>query len=400
MIKKLSNHLSLFVIIIGAGSFFLSNLILKDVFNAYIYGQYSIIISYFSLIYVVGIFGADQVFLRFSIARAPDVIETQRAQFYLVPGILLVSSIIGTFVFRYNYPEIEINLFLFFFSSMGMIGILFLFSILRLNSNFVFAQFVSNYWKIVLFANAFLFYFYKSQVFDVFIDIVLYNIILIFVLCLVYVYRKINFIFNLEYSLKDIVSTSFHFFLSILSAALILFSDRFIIELKFDFEKFGNFFYLTNFFLAPYTILQNYIGFKQLIIFKNNFSLEYYRKFNSRTIFFGLAMGIILLVAGMILSRFNIINFRFDDYVIIIVLLLITGTLRLFSSAINSAFEARTSMIMLRKSNLYILIFTCSILLFAIYVANSVEIILICMIFIWISRCMIHTRLLFPKNKI
>jgi len=399
MRKKIGDHLSLFVIIAGAASFFLSNLLLKDVFDSDIYGHYSILISYFSLIYVVGIFGADQVFLRFSVSLEKDKIHTQKMQFVLVPIIVVMSSLIGTLVFKKNYPEVEINSVLLFFSSMGMIGILFLFSILRLNSDFVFAQITSNYWKLVMFVTAFLFYIQHNDLFRLFVNIILCNIILIFLVTLFYVYKKIQFQFNNDFTTWQIIQTSFHYFLSILSAALILFSDRFIIETKYDFKEFGNFFYLTNFFLAPYAILQNYISFKQLIAFKNNFNPEYYKKFNTRAIIFGLSMGFLLFFTALVLSYLKLIKFNFQNYSTIILILLATGTLRLFSSAINSAFEARTSLEMLRKSNLYIFLFTFFTLIFVVYYVNSIELILLNFILIWIFRCFIHNKLLFPKTK-
>ena len=72
-------HLSLAIIIFGAGCFFLSNILLKEVLNEEAYGQYSITITYFSVIFIFGLLGLEQIFLRYSNFIATNTIETQKS---------------------------------------------------------------------------------------------------------------------------------------------------------------------------------------------------------------------------------------------------------------------------------------------------------------------------------
>lgn len=392
-------HLSLLIIMVGAISFFVSNLVMKEILTATQYGHYSIFVTYFSLIYVFGILGTEQVFLRFSMGIKKNTIETQKFQLFLIMSIILLSSICSCYLFKQHYAEIEINTILLFASSLGMIGILFSFSVLRLNTNFVFAQIIANYWKLCLFILAVLFYIFKNADFEVFIKIICFNIFFIFVLSAMYIYKKVTFLFNDTISNKEIVRTSFHFFLSILSFSLLIFADRFIIEKKYSFEEFGNFFYLTNFFLAPYTILQNYIGFKQLIVFKNEFNAKYLANFNRKIILLGSLLGLCLFLSALLLSYTETVAFKFNKYIPIIVLLLFTGILRLYSSSIISAFEARTNIQTLRKANIYIVSITVFILLIAVLTAGSIEAILMYVIVIWFLRCFVHKKLLFHQMK-
>jgi hypothetical protein len=373
---------------------------MKGVLSATHYGHYSIFVTYFSLIYVFGILGTEQVFLRFSIQTKKETIETQKFQLQLITVIILFSTILCTFLFRKYYSEIAINTLLLFASSLSMIGSLFLFSILRLTSDFVLAQFISNYWKIVMCILAAFFYIFKNNDLNLFIAIVCSNVLLIFALSLSYVCKKISISFNKDVSIKEIVQTGFHFFLSIFSFSVLLFADRFIIETKYSFIEFGNFFYLTNFFLAPYAILQNYIGFKQLIVFKGGFNRDYFVSFNKKALFFGALLGLFLLFLAFILNYTDVIQFSFNRYPLIIALLLFTGIVRLYSSSIIAAFEARTSIKTLRKANIYIAGITFVILLMAVFLASSIEEILIYVIFIWLFRCIIHRRLLLHQMKI
>ena len=387
------------MIFAGALGFFISNFILKEVLDANHYGQYSIFVTYFSLIYLFGIFGTEQVFLRFSKQSQKNTIETQKLQLHLIGGIMVFSSIVSTFFMKVYYPEIPINATLLLFSSFCMIGTLFLLNLFRLNSDFVLSQFVSNYWKMVLFVvTAFFYIMNKSNLSD-FIQIVVINIILVFVVALIYIYKNIKIEFNEEISNRDIVITAFHFFLAILGFSLINFSDRFIIETKFSIAEFGNFFYLTNFFLAPFTILQNYIGFKQLIVFKDKFDKEYYIMFNKKAIAFGFFLAIALFFSSYVLCYFKVLKFNFSDSLAIISLLLFLGIVRLYSSSIISAFEARTSMKSLRKSNIYILLVTVLVLFIAVLWGNSIEAILMCIIVIWAFRCLVHRQLILSQMK-
>jgi hypothetical protein len=387
------------MIFIGALSFFISNFVMKEVLEASEYGQYSIVVTYFSLAYLFGILGTEQVFLRFSKTIGPNAIETQKLQLWLIASIIFFSSTAGTFLFKKYYQEIPINTIVLFLSTFSMVSMLFLFNILRLNANFVISQFVANYWKIILFVVTIIFYLTIQSNIEFFIQIVSINVILIFLATLVFIFKKIKITYSSEILNRDIVITAFHFFLAIFGFSLINFADRFIIEMNFSLAEFGNYFYLTNFFLAPFSILQNYIGFKQLIVFKSEFNLDYYIRFNQKAIAFGLLLGATLFLGAYVLCYFNILKINFRDSLAIIILLIILGVVRLYSSSIISAFEARTSMQTLRKSNIYILLLTLVVLFGADYYAYSIEAILVCIIIIWIFRCMVHRQLILGQMK-
>lgn len=394
-----SRHLSLLMIIAGAGAFFLANIVLKELLNELEYGQYSIFVTYFSLIYVFGIFGTEQTFLRFSKRVAANIIETQKTQLYLIGFLATLTASCGTFFLKYYYSEIPISTSILFFSSFSMIAMMFLYNILRLNVKFVLSQFVTNYWKIILFVTTFFFYFKGKCSLEDFIFFIMINIIAIFLFTLFYISRGINLIFTNEVSSRSILVTSFHFFLAILGFSLITFADRFIIERKFSIAELGNYFYLTNFFLAPFTILQNYIGFKQLIVFKEKFDKDYYISFNRRAIFLGFIVSFSLVILSYFLSMLGLLKIDFSDSLQIILLLLLLGMVRLYSSSVISAFEARTSITTLRNSNFYILLFTIILMIIAIVFTFSIEATVICFIIVWMFRCIVHRQLLLLQIK-
>lgn len=397
--KYFLEHASLVVIMVGAISFFASNILMKEILNPVLYGQLSVFITYFSLIYVFGLLGLEQVFLRFSKAEFKNTIETQKLQFSLILPTILFAATLGTIVFKTYYAEININPALLFFASLSLIGSMFLFTIFRLNSNFVFSQIIANSWKTGMFLLAVLFLFFHKSDLTIFINEIAVIVIFIFLASFFYALKNIKIKLNDEVSNNDLIESSFHFFISIASFSLLIFADRFIVESKYNLAEFGNFFYLCNFFLAPFSILQNYVGFKQLILFKSKFNKKYFISFSKNVVLLGIGLGICLFLMVFFLNYFKLLNFRFEDYTIIILLLLFTGVVRLYSSSISAAFEARTSIRTLRKSNILITIFTILILGITFVFVNSIEMILVNIILIWVLRCVIHRQLLLHQIK-
>lgn len=394
-VRFFKKHLSLFVIVFGAGCLFISNIITKGLFTPKEYGEYSIVVTYFSLLYLFGILGTEQGFLRFSFCKEKGTIETYKNQIILVICVAFFSAILGAILFNYFYDDIVLNRILFFLAGIGIVFLLFLFNILRLNQDFVLSQLIANYWKIALFLISICYFVFKEINFENYINFFLINIILGFVIAVFFVASRIKFLFNTS-SIK-LLPTFFHFFLSILTFTLVTFSDRFLVESKFSIQEFGDYFYLSNFFLAPYSIIQNYIGFKQLVFFKDNFTVKIFKQKNKKSIIIGIVIGVSLFLLVSLISYFDLITFDFKNHTFLIVLLIVTGVVRLYSSSILSAFEAKVSVDTLKKTNIVIVFITVIMLISATYLTGNIQEVLFCVIIIWASRAFIHRYMLLKQ---
>ncbi len=345
-----------------------------------------------------GLLGLEQIFLRYSNFLESNKITTQKFQLKLIITTILITSLLSTIYFRFYFlRQIQVNIALLYFSSVSMVALLLLFNIFRLNSNFVFAQFISNFWKIILLVLAFVFFILKKSDLESMINLLMYGIILAFVFSLYHYIRKIQFVFNKNHSSREILATSFQFFISITSFSLLMFGDRFIIENKFGVEEFGNYFYLTNFFLAPFSILQNYIGFKQLVFFKKNFSIELFDSFNKKVLILGVFIAVILFAIPKVLQHIKIISFDFDRYNTVIIMLLVLGVIRLYSSSITSAFEAKTNFHSLMRANSIFLIVSFIIIMMAMLFLTSIKTIILIVILIWLLRILIFKKILIKQ---
>lgn len=382
----------------GAGCFFLSNIVFKIFFDEVQYGQYSIVITYLSIAYILGLFGLEQGFLRYSNHSGKNTISTQKIQLKMVSIAIIVSSILATIFFKLYFIEaLVINPIILYLATVSMILLLFIFNIFRLNSDFILAQFIANSWRIFLLIFATIGYFFEKLSFINVLYSLLYCVIFIGIMALYLCFKRITFRFNAEVSNKEIVFTAFQFFISIIAFTFLAFGDRFIIESKFGLEEFGNYFYLTNFFLAPFTIFQNYIGFKQLVLFKKQFSIEQFNAFNKKFLGLGSVLAISLFVISYVISNYDFLKFDFQKYTQIIILLLILGLVRLYSASINSAFEAKTTLKSLQKANLIFIALSIVILFITLVYFTTLEMILISIIVIWFLRCTIMRMILIQQ---
>ncbi len=386
-------HFSFALIILGAGCFFLSNVLFKIIFTELEYGQYSILMTYLSVMYILGLLGLEQIFLRYSTSANANVIATQKFQIRLIGWTILLTPILGVVCFQLYFKEVEINPILLYFSSLSMVALLFIFNSFRLNANFIIAQFVANFWRFALLLLAILAFVYKDLSFENIIKGILVSTIFIFITSLIYGFQKIKFQFDENVSKKDLLYTAFQFFISITTFSFLAFGDRFLVEYKFSVEEFGNYFYLTNFFLAPFSIFQNYIGFKQLIFFKKEFNLQIFAAFNRKFLLLGCGLGIILFGISYIVNTFEYLNFDFEKYTNVIILLIIMGIVRLYSASINSAFEAKTTIRSLQRANVIFIVVAVIIIATSMFF-NSLEAIVACIILVWLLRCVIMKKIL------
>ena len=256
---------------------------------------------------------------------------------------------------------------------------------------------MANYWKIFLLIVTLYFFFFDVNDFDCLINAIFINIIFSCVCTILFILLKVKFIFS-EKKI-NLWSTFFHFFVSISTFTIATFIDRFVIEYKFSTREFGDYFYLSNLIIAPFSILQNYIGFKKLVKFKKNFTISIFLKQNQDVVKIGFLMAIANIVLILILSYLSIVKFKFESYFFIIILLCIIGILRLYSSSILSAFEAKVSMENLKKSNIYVILITVIILFLQLFISNSMESILIFVALIWLIRSLIQRYLLIKQFK-
>ena len=398
MLKKaLYQYASLFVIVTGAGGFFLANIILKEVLPPVEFGELSLIITYLSLMYIFGIFGFEQVFMRLSEVHVQNVIVTQKSQLKVMVFTSVGTSVIAAICFRMLYPSIAVNFSLLLLGTFSMVSVMSLFTIFRLNSDFFIAQIIVNFWKIALFLLALVILVFKQQL--MMANAILIVIITGFVVSFVYLKRHIRFQFTDKHSTKEIFGYFYQFFISILIFSFLTFGDRFIFNDMFGIAEFGNYYYLTNFFLAPFSIFQNYIGFKHLVKFKNSFDHIEFTRLTTKILGLGSILSIFLAAAALISDHWQLLNFNFRNYTGAILILLFIGITRLYYSAIAALLEARALKSTLKAVNFFYLTFLILFVSVSMAFISTITHLVFVILVLWLSRCIVFRIILFRQLK-
>ena len=372
---------------LGTGSLFLMNVLLKSQFSAEEYGLYSLLITYISVLESFGLFGLEQVFLRVSKTMDQRVYTNKNVIMLIVMVFLLNSitfSLILTHFYDFEFKSLHLVILTF-----AITANMFLYNFYRLITNFSTAQSIKNGWKICTFIFLSILMGLKV-VFS--LDVVFTSIwITSLIICSLVMYDILanrRFLVGKFMLLKNLIYLTSGFCLSLLSMASLSFGDRFIIESVHGPETFGNYFYLSNFFLFPFAFLQGYVGFKELVSFKNYFSFDVLTKKMINTASLSLSMSAFLLITFGLLEFYNIFSVGVSSNIILILLFLLLGNVKMIYTILSAALGAITNNRMINVVNLYgLLAIVSAFLVLFIYGGNfMVEGIVLIFLVLWLVR--------------
>ena len=380
----ISKNLSFFVLAFSSLSFFVLNVALKDTLSPINYGLFSIFITYISLLSSFGMFGFEQTLLRTTFIK--NKLEIQKNILYPSLIAICISSFIGVFLMKSNY-DISISYILFYLLSIIVIITKLSFNLYRLLSKFFLAQLVLNFWKIAL-TLVILYYVFLNNNFSLEF---IFSLVLVFfafsILSLFGLINKIQFI--KQDSFPSLLRKSFLFFISLLTISLLGFGDRFFIESRFGLEILGDYFFFLNIFLFPFSLFQSYIGFKEIVSFKKNFSIILLNYKIINVLKSSFIFSIILIFIFYLIDYFGFYNLEISSNLNIIIPLIILGNIKMVYSLLSSAIGALSNDKMLYKINLksiFSFILICPLMF---YYSNTILLTIVFVIILWLIRCII-----------
>ena len=349
ILHKLKSHYSLGIMAFGSLSVFIANLLFKEILNLEQYYNYSILIVFIALMNSFGLFGLEQVFIRITKIKE-GVLELSKKNIQAIGLFTILNSFLFTWVLKSNYSFSE-NFLLIALMSVLVISLLFFYNFFRINSNFVIAQVAANSWKLFLgFAVI------STSLLNV--NIQFHQLFLGLLIALVtttlyclYLAKNIRVVFVDLISLKEMIKLAFQFFVSLLTLSFIAQSDKLIVDEFFGPEEFVSYFYLANLFLFPFSFIQSYIGFKEIVVMKKEYHYNLW-KASRNVLIFALAFALCLFGAVTFLVDMGLIKINLVANKSIILLFLITGVLRLIYAIYSAYFSCFASVKILKKANL------------------------------------------------
>tara|TARA_B100000963_G_C22604421_1_gene661770 strand:- start:733 stop:1758 length:1026 start_codon:yes stop_codon:yes gene_type:complete len=340
-------------------------------------------------------FGFEQTLLRTSSIKSK--LEIQKNILFPSLFVICLSSSIGVFLMKSSF-DINISYILFFLLSILIILIKLIYNLYRLISNFFLAQLVLNLWKIILTLIVIYFILYD---YDISLNLIFHVVFALFSLSVFFVikiYNKVRFKkLKNSYSL---IKKSFLFFVAVLTLSLMGYGDRFFIESRFGLIKLGDYFFYLNIFLFPFSLFQSYIGFKEIVSFKKNFSISLLNHKIYNVLKSSLIFSIMLVFIFYLIDYFGLYNLQMSSNLNIIIPLIILGNIKMVYSLLSSAIGALSNDKMLYKINLksiLSLILICPIMF---YYSNTILLTILFVIILWIIRCFIWYFELNKKIKV
>lgn len=347
VVKK---HFSFLIMASGAASLYLANILFKDILSPVDYGLYSLILTYVAMLYSYGYLGLEQTFIRIS-DFSKTVLVTSKRLVSIMMALLLGFPLLSVLFFRMENPEMDFLSLWGVFS--GITLLMLLYNILRLNQQFGLSQFIVSLWRILLFVVAAYFMWtgelLAMELFPRLLMIFIFLGILIGVAGL----YKTRFEFDKEAlrSNKQIMRLSIGFAISMLNITLLSTGDKFLTEKYLGLDQLGEYFYISSLFLYPFLLLQNYVGFKELVHFKKHIDIKEMHAVLRKVFLGALCFSVLIyaLVYGAV--ALDLLPQRIFNKPSIVLLLIGMGMLRLCYAPISAAMGAIANPEMLKKAN-------------------------------------------------
>lgn len=381
----INKHFSLLVLVLASGAFFLTNIILKEHLSSENYGLYSIFITYISLLSSFGMLGLEQVIMRNSKILSDKVIISKNLLIPIILSILFVS-ILGSYLFINNYNISATYIFLSIFTLLVILTKL-ISNLFRLLSMFIFSQIALNLWKLALFLVLLILIFRGESINIKDINSIIFLLLVVTMFMAFFIIRRVKFSHTI--SIESFFSQAFLFLLSLVTISLINYGDRFFIESRFGLDELGSYFFFINLFLFPFTLLQSYVGFKEIISFKLLYNHSLLVKKLNQILRYSILFAIFLFVVAFLIDFFGFYKIDLLKNLQMIVLFLILGIIKVIYSIFSSAMGAICDNKMLYKTNMYSIISILLLIPVIYYYATTITITIMFLIVLWIIRCII-----------
>lgn len=372
------SNTSLLIVVLGALSSFLLVLFLKK-FLPHFFNAYSLYLTYIGIIVSFGFAGFDQVFLRLSVVE-DKMVRIGRDVFLHILLCLLVIPLVISYYFHVNFHDLPFILL--FISGVSLNAVLLAYNILRLKQKFVLSQLFNSGYKILFLLGIFLIYFFPPNTITGIL--LLSSIILCFIgiLAALFVIKNLLLISDKTDSLNNYF---FSFSLNLALLTLLTYGERIVIANELGEDVFGMYFYYSTVFLFPLTLIQYYVGFKELVYFKEGVAKKIVHQKVKKVFLAGLCL-IAFIFFIVILDQGLFLEIDIKENSMFIFLLSVLGIVKLNYGLFSALLGAKGEFKDIYKVNFLTAILVAgSVFLLFTYKMN-IELIIVSLIVIFLSR--------------
>ena len=390
LLRRLHEHSSILTMAVGAVSLYFSNIFLKSTLSESDFGLFSLLITYFAIINSFGLLGLEQTFMRFcSVNKNNEVLISQTIRNKILSAILLII-IISIFISRLDFFD---NFYIGIVCTLSIVISMFSYNLLRIQKRYHLSQFILSFWRwmlgIIIIASFSSFFIID---YNLLLELMTYGLFVMLLISSLIIINNIKIDKNLSskkfFDKKEFLVTS-NFFLILLSGSFISVGDRLFIEHYFSAAEFGNYVYYSLLLLYPFNFLQNYLGFKFLVGFKEVKSFKnLIEKYTKALVW--ISIGFVILIYSFNYTVYRVINNDFLDYKTLTLIFFLTGIVKLFYSVYSSLVGAHSGVKVLKSLNKYYLFIIFIVGFFIlIFPISSIEMIALIYLLLWLSRLLL-----------
>ncbi len=315
----LVSNISFAILVLGSGSNFLVILVIKKFFDQADFNTYSLFLTFIGIVSSFGLIGFDQIFLRLSKVELKRIEINSDILFFLFLAAFSAPILLSYYFYS---KSTELSLYQFIVTGIGINFIILTYNLFRLTKQFSKSQLFKNGFKIAVLAFTLIFVFIIKN--EITINhIIDFMVIAVFLFALSgswFLYKNIKIIHKRTNNL-------FNFFLSYgINLAIITalsFGERLIILENISENDFGKYFYYSTIFLFPLTLIQQYVGFKELVGFKDFVDKTAVNKKIRTMILLGIMLIALIVFIALIDNGFFLqVDFASDFWLITVLAIL------------------------------------------------------------------------------
>lgn len=265
--RSITKHSSFFIMMGTSGAIFLANLIARKNLPTDSYEYFSYIITIATILSSFSLLGTEQLIIRFSIKKDKEIEISKnilKTIFTSLTISAIASPVVANLIFKSNISETAV------FSTTLAIGLsLIAYNLQRLQEKFSTSQLFQGAWRIALLLVV-IYSSYGTPSLDIeqTTTFAMLSIAVASIAKIVYDLKKIT----ISNSLENTASTALAFSFSLALMTILGGFDRVLAENTGNPGVFSNFVHLSMFLIFPFNILSSYIGLKEGIYFKKEFS--------------------------------------------------------------------------------------------------------------------------------
>lgn len=387
--SKLLKHSSLLIMCAGSGALFFSNIATKRFLTPQDYLFLSYFLTITTLLNSFALGGMEQLIVRYC-THTNNKIEIDRSSLVLIVSAMAISLVTFPLTITTIFPS-SLSAPWIALLTVSFSLLLINYNLARIRSGFVEAQFSSGAWKFSILIGVSLCYVGLG---DSLQTTILVGTALAGAINLYLARKNFSSLIIVE-SNGSALSTGLAFSFSLAIMTVLGTFDRILAEKLSGQSLFAEYIYFSMIVIYPFNMIASYVGFKEAIFFKKNFSAELVKNKAWHLFSRISALFIIFAVCVYLTSPLTHLKVTWLNMALSYVLVCTKCIYSIFSSIMGS----RASAHQIWRSNFYSAVFIAAIITAFIAInITTINSLLALFIILWSSRTIIFTKTLLSEK--